>query len=135
MQALRRTGITLCKERMHTHISSPDGNALHCTAKAGMLLRLVEVVALDEGLDIEPRPADDEGQAALTLMCLHELGDPRRKLRYREGFVRVQYIHEMMPYAHELLFRRLCTADIKAAVKEHGIARNDIGAKFLCKSQ
>ena len=57
----------------------------------------------------------------------------RDEIRHTERFLRLQYIDEMMHHRGALLRRRLCAADVKAAVEQHRIARDDVRPEVLCQ--
>ena len=120
---------------MHTLISTPCSNALHRSSKNDLLPRLVEVITLDKGLDVEPRSADDERQIPLRLMDTNELRHACNKLRYGEWLIRLQYVDEMMRDTSLLLCGRLCAANVEPAIDAHGVARDDVRPQFLCKLQ
>ena len=94
-----------------------------------MLLRHVEVISLDECLDIEPRPADDERQASCRIKVTCELRHARDKLRHGERCIGIEHIDKMMRHTSALLRTRLRTANVKAAIDEHRVPRDDLRAE------
>ena len=113
------SGVTMREEAMYAGISAACGNARHGMTEARMLLRHVEVISLDERLDIEPRPADDERQAPCRIKVTCELRHARDKLRHGERRIGIEHIDEMMRHTSALLRTRLRTANVKAAIDEH----------------
>ena len=133
MQTLCSLGVMMRKEGMHTHISAPRRNALHRTAKPLLLLRLVEIIPLDQCLDVESRAANDERQMPLRRMGTDELRHTHDKRCHRERLIRIQYVDEMMRDTSLLLCRWLCTADVEPAIDAHGVARDDVRPQCLGK--
>ena len=122
-------GVTMREEAMYAAAAAACGNARHGMTKARMLLRHVEVISLDECLDIEPRPADDERQAPCRIKVTCELRHARDKLRHGERRIGIEHIDKMMRHTSALLRTRLRTANVKAAIDEHRVPRDDLRAE------
>ena len=121
------------EQRVDEHIPPARSETMHSCTKPLTPRRRVEIVALDQRLDIKSCPTNDEGYFPCCLMQGNQSPGMRDEIRHTERFLRLQYIDEMMHHRGALLRRRLCAADVKAAVEQHRIARDDVRPEVLCQ--
>ena len=87
----------------------------------------LEIVAFQEGLDIEPCAADDDGDFALPVDFGNGLTGHIAETGCRIGLVRLGNINEIMVIAGQFVRCRFRRTDIHMAVNLVGVARNEVG--------
>ena len=135
MQACCRLRVGLLQKPMNERLAPLLRQRFQLFTVRVVARSLVEDIALQERLDVKPRAADDERQLAARPDAFDRLARETLEIHDVERSLGRENVDEMMRHDASLLFRRLRRADVEAAIKEHGIARDDLRVQPLGESQ
>ena len=128
-----RHGVLLAEQGRDRLKAFACDELLHLLAEGRVLPRLLELIVLEQGLDVEARAAGEDGHPALRIEAVDDGLGLLLEERHAVGLIGIADVDEVMRDALPLRLGRLGRADVEAAVDEHRVTGQDFRLERLCE--